>query len=85
MVVVFQRTLGEVNASAPCHHHRLHDAKCVLEKEMYSPCNTISTYVLMIGECMHVGLFIKKVMNMHHVSIHPLVIIIKKYLATPTI
>ncbi len=45
---------------------------------MHLPPSTKSTYAMMMGECMHVSLFIKKVMSMHNVSIHPIVIIIKK-------
>jgi hypothetical protein len=46
---------------------------------------TNSTYVMMTRGCMHAPLSIKKVMSMQCVCMHPLAIIIKKYLSTPIV
>jgi len=78
-----------VNASSPSSapRHRRHDAKGILGKRMCMHLlpGTNSTYVMMTRGCMHAPLSIKKVMSMQCVCMHPLAIIIKKYLSTPSV
>ena len=77
-----------VNASSPSSapRRRRHHAKGILGKRMCMHLlpGTNSTYVMMTRGCMHAPLSIKKVMSMQCVCMHPLAIIIKKYLSTPT-
>jgi hypothetical protein len=77
------------NASSPSSapRRRRHHAKGILGKRMCMHLlpGTNSTYVMMTRGCMHAPLSIKKVMSMQCVCMHPLAIIIKKYLSTPSI
>jgi hypothetical protein len=68
---------AKVHVNAPHHHQHLD--QCSLTRRMYihSLSGTNFTDVMMTRGCMHVSLSIKKVMSMHHVCMHLLIIIIK--------
>ena len=76
----------------PPRHHQHLDTAAMMQKAYWEKgwCMHLlpganSTYVMMTRGCMHAPLSIKKVMSMQCVCMHPLAIIIKKYLSTPNV